>query len=110
MDATLQWNGRMKEDGKIDANYARILFYLQMESMKETVIDMQVQNRVVSVTVFNENDIIPLAEPLKSALKIGLAEKNINFQAFLLSNLKSPTCKTPVVGQQEEHSGVDFRV
>ncbi len=79
MDATLQWNGRMKEDGKIDANYARILFYLQMESMKETVIDMQVQNRVVTVTVFNEhNDVVPLAEPLKAALKIGLAEKKLS--------------------------------
>ena len=55
MDATLQWNGRMKDNGKIDANYARVLFYLQMASMQETVIDMQVQNRVVTVTVFNEN-------------------------------------------------------
>ncbi|RKJ18575.1 hypothetical protein D7X33_46045, partial [Butyricicoccus sp. 1XD8-22] len=27
-EATLQWNGRMKENGKIDANYARVLFYL----------------------------------------------------------------------------------
>ncbi|MEG0448302.1 MAG: hypothetical protein RR595_00445, partial [Lysinibacillus sp.] len=55
MDATLQWNGRMKDDGKIDANYARILFYLQMESMQETVIDMQVQNRVLTVNIFNEH-------------------------------------------------------
>ncbi|UPW84118.1 hypothetical protein [Lysinibacillus sp. Ag94] len=111
MDATLQWNGRMKEDGKIDANYARILFYLQMESMKETVIDMQVQNRVVSVTVFNENDIIPLAEPLKSALKIGLAEKEYQLSGVFIKQFeKAQPVKTPVVGQQEEHSGVDFRI
>lgn len=88
MDATLQWNGRMKDNGKIDANYARVLFYLQMASMQETVIDMQVQNRVVTVTVFNENsEIQSLAEPLKAALKIGLAEKIINFQVCLLNNL-----------------------
>ncbi len=55
MDATLQWNGRMKEDGKIDANFARVLFYLNMESLKETVIDMQVQNRIVTINVFNDN-------------------------------------------------------
>ncbi len=79
MDATLQWNGRMKDNGKIDANYARVLFYLQMASMQETVIDMQVQNRVVTVTVFNENsEIQSLAEPLKAALKIGLAEKKLS--------------------------------
>ena len=88
MDATLQWNGRMKDNGKIDANYARVLFYLQMASMQETVIDMQVQNRVVTVTVFNENsEIQSLAEPLKVALKSGLAEKIINFQVCLLNNL-----------------------
>lgn len=113
MDATLQWNGRMKEDGKIDANYARILFYLQMESMKETVIDMQVQNRVVSVTVFNENDdIIPLAEPLKAALKIGLAEKEYQLSGVFIKQFEKaqPAKTTPVVEQQEEHSGVDFRV
>lgn len=112
MDATLQWNGRMKEDGKIDANYARILFYLQMESMKETVIDMQVQNRVVSVTVFNGNDaIIPLAEPLKAALKMGLAEKEYQLSGVFIKPFeKAQPAKTPVVEQQEEHSGVDFRV
>lgn len=113
MDATLQWNGRMKKDGKIDANYARILFYLQMESMKETVIDMQVQNRVVSVTVFNENDdIIPLAEPLKAALKIGLAEKEYQLSGVFIKQFEKaqPAKTTPVVEQQEEHSGVDLRV
>lgn len=94
MDATLQWNGRMKEDGKIDANYARILFYLQMESMKETVIDMQVQNRVVTVTVFNENsDIAFQAESLKTALKLGLAKKIISYRESLLNNLKKPNLK-----------------
>ena len=113
MDATLQWNGRMKEDGKIDANYARILFYLQMESMKETVIDMQVQNRVVTVTVFNENhDIVPLAEPLKAALKIGLAEKKYQLSGVFIKEFEKakPEKITAVVEQQEEHNGVDFRV
>lgn len=113
MDATLQWNGRMKDDGKIDANYARVLFYLQMQSMKETVIDMQVQNRIVTVTVFNEQSaIIPLAEPLKAALKTGLAEKNYQLSGVFFKQFeKAQLAKTaPVVQQQEENSGVDFRI
>ncbi|MET4559201.1 hypothetical protein ABIA69_000344 [Lysinibacillus parviboronicapiens] len=113
MDATLQWNGRMKDDGKIDANFARILFYLQMESMKETVIDMQVQNRVVTVTVFNENfDIIPLAEPLKAALKIGLAEKEYQLSGVFIKQFEKakPEKISTVVEQQEGHSGVDYRI
>lgn len=113
MDATLQWNGRMKDNGKIDANYARVLFYLQMASMQETVIDMQVQNRVVTVTVFNENsEIQSLAEPLKAALKIGLAEKNYQLSGVFIKQFdKGQTEKiSPVVEQREEQSGVDIRV
>jgi len=113
MDATLQWNGRMKDNGKIDANYARVLFYLQMASMQETVIDMQVQNRVVTVTVFNENsEIDSLAEPLKAALKIGLAEKNYQLSGVFIKQFdKGQTEKVgPVVEQREEQSGVDIRV
>lgn len=105
MDATLQWNGRMKDNGKIDANYARVLFYLQMASMQETVIDMQVQNRVVTVTVFNENsEIQSLAEPLKAALKIGLAEKNYQLSGVFIKQFdKGQTEKVgPVVEQREE--------
>ncbi|MEY2357066.1 hypothetical protein [Lysinibacillus capsici] len=113
MDATLQWNGRMKDNGKIDANYARVLFYLQMASMQETVIDMQVQNRVVTVTVFNKNsEIQSLAEPLKAALKIGLAEKNYQLSGVFIKQFdKGQTEKVdPVVEQREEQSGVDIRV
>lgn len=113
MDATLQWNGRMKDNGKIDANYARVLFYLQMASMQETVIDMQVQNRVVTVTVFNENsEIQSLAEPLKAALKIGLAEKNYQLSGVFIKQFdKGQSEKVgPVVEQREEQSGVDIRV
>lgn len=113
MDATLQWNGRMKDDGKIDANYARVLFYLQMASMQETVIDMQVQNRVVTVTVFNEYlEIQSLAEPLKAALKNGLAEKNYQLSGVFMKQFdKGQVVKSsPVIEQQEEQSGVDIRV
>ncbi len=59
MDATLQWNGRMNENGKIDSNFARILFYLEMESLSETVVDMQVQNRIVTITLYNEHENLP---------------------------------------------------
>ncbi|WP_025113920.1 hypothetical protein [Lysinibacillus fusiformis] len=113
MDATLQWNGRMKDDGKIDANYARVLFYLQMASMQETVIDMQVQNRVVTVTVFNEHsEIQSLAEPLKAALKIGLAEKKYLLSGVFMKQFDEDQAvkNSPVVEQQEEQSGVDIRV
>lgn len=115
MDATLQWNGRMKEDGKIDAAYARVLFYLQMESMQETVIDMHVQNRIVTVTVYNKNSnqLVQMAEPLKKALKAGLAEKEYQLSGVLIKPFEQPSeQKQPKPSQEstESQGGVDIRI
>lgn len=117
MEATLQWNGRMKDDGKIDSNYARILFYLQMESMQETVIDMQVQNRIVSITVFNDDanltPVIALVEPLKQVLKNGLEEKGYKLSGVAFKAFEKQT-EQKVNKPSEEHveyqGGVDIRV
>ncbi len=112
-DATLQWNGRMKEDGKIDANYARVLFYLQMESLNETVIDMQVQNRIVTVTVFNENtDLTQLADPLKQSLKNGLADKKYQLSGVFIKQFEKNEVKATqeLKEDHDDYSGVDFRV
>ncbi|MEO4053542.1 hypothetical protein [Solibacillus sp. CAU 1738] len=114
MDATLQWNGRMKEDGKIDANYARVLFYLHMESLNETVIDMQVQNRIITVNVFNDNaGLAQLAEPLKLSLKQGLANKEYQLSGIFIKQFENTmTEQAPQNSKddQEESGGVDIRV
>lgn len=90
VDATIEWNGKMGEDGKIDADYARVLFYLNMETLKETVIDMQVQNRIVTLHIYNDNHGLErLAEPLKIALKKGLQEKNYQLSGVIMKPLES---------------------
>ncbi len=113
MDATMHWSGRMKDDGKIDSDFARILFYLQMEALKETVIDMQVQNRIVSLTVFNENTYLqPLAERLKELLAIGLEEKGYQLSGVQLKTFEDQN--TPVeqekVSKEKPSGGVDIRI
>lgn len=114
MDATLQWNGRMGKDGKIDANFARILFYLNMESLHETVIDMQVQNRVVTITVFNDDpQLSMLAEPLKQSLKGGLSDKEYQLSGVFIKSLerKDPEKATQNSKKNpEQWNGVDIRV
>jgi len=110
MDATLNWTGRMKEDGKIDSDYVRVLFYLQLSSLKETVIDMAVQNRVVTINVYNEEEgLTRLAEPFKEALKEGLASVDYRLSGVSLktlaeqSNVPKKTVSTP-------SKGVDIRI
>lgn len=109
-EATMQWNGRMQEDGKIDADYARILFYLDMESLSQTMIDMQVQNRVVTVNIFNEHTgLQALATPLQEALQQGLAKNDYQLSGVFLKpfDAQKPSPKKP---QIEPTLGVDLRV
>ena len=114
MDATMQWTGRMKDDGKIDSDFARVLFYLQMESIKETVIDMQVQNRIVSLTVFNENTAVlqPLTGALKQLLATGLEEKGYQLSGVQLKTFdQQMTMKNETISKEElPSSGVDIRI
>lgn len=113
-EATLQWNGRMKENGQIDADYARILFYLQLNSIKETIIDMQVQSRVVTVTVYNEmSGLKSLAEPLKAALKEGLSQHNYQLSGLFIKNYLKPSVTSKNNISQttiESNKGVDIRI
>ncbi|MER2036681.1 MAG: hypothetical protein ABS944_00950 [Solibacillus sp.] len=113
MDATLQWNGRMKDDGKIDANFARILFYLNMESLQQTVIDMQVQNRVVTLNVYNDlPNLELLASSLKASLKNGLADKEYILSGVFIKPFGEQGGKTVTKDSKpdEQQGGVDIRV
>ena len=114
MDATLQWNGRMKEDGKIDANFARILFYLNMETLQQTVIDMQVQNRVVTINIYNDMpNLDSAATSLKGTLKSGLLEKDYTLSGLFIKPFAKHGEKTVTKlsnQQEDEQGGVDIRV
>lgn len=112
IDATLQWSGRLKEDDKIDADFARILFYLNLHSLKETVVDMQVQNRVVTVTVFNEDPTLKiLGQPLQNQLKEGLSTigytlSGVFFKEFVNQEVEHK----PVRAKEAFEGGLDFRI
>lgn len=114
IDATLQWNGQMQKDGKIDADFARILFYLELDSIDKTVIDMQVQNRVVMVTVFNADETLKsigggiLQEKLKEGLEsTGYKLSGVFFKSFIEEekNIQKRKKSMKIDGQ-----GVDFRI
>ncbi|WP_203246208.1 hypothetical protein [Sporosarcina beigongshangi] len=113
IDATLQWNGRMKADGKIDPDFARILFYLDLGSIKQTVIDMQVQNRVISVTVFNADESLKaLGAPLQQRLREGLEAVGYKLSAVFFKNFAEEEQNMPKKKQSivTDGQGVDFRI
>ncbi|AIE59637.1 hypothetical protein C0971_06320 [Bacillus methanolicus] len=81
-DLTMQWSGRRKPNGKIDPDFCRILFYLDLEHIKETMIDMQVQNRIMRITVINENqDLKKIAIKFLNELKEKLSALHFHLSA-----------------------------
>ncbi|MFJ7747028.1 hypothetical protein [Peribacillus sp. NPDC097295] len=116
-DLTLQLSGRKTKDGKIDPDYCRILFYLELENLDETVIDMQIQNRVIKVTVINEqNEMIEAAASnYLDVLKDKLQAMDYKLSGVLFQN----TVRAKKVGSKQNsipfsetgtYSGVDIRI
>ncbi|MFD0943309.1 hypothetical protein [Savagea faecisuis] len=114
IDATLQWSGKMDDDGKIDENYARILFYLKLETLKETIVDMQVQNRIVTLTIFNETPHLQqLSTQFEERLKEGLEEHRYKLSGLFFKTIEerhAPKPKKQSFAQQPKRSGVDIRI
>lgn len=72
-DAFVQISGRKNKEKEIDADHCRILFYLELEYMKETVIHMEVQNRRVQISIYNQNEnMLDVVQGIKGSLKQGL--------------------------------------
>ena len=116
VDLTMQWSGRKKENGQIDPAYCRILFYLELENLHDTIVDMQVQNRIMTISVINENNHLKqLASPFIEQLKADL--KSINFTLSAV-HFTEPSKSVLKQGKQQrspyftssQYSGVDLRI
>ncbi|WP_088005909.1 hypothetical protein [Indiicoccus explosivorum] len=112
LDALLKWNGRMGKDGKIDPDYARVMFYLDLPALNETIIDMAVQNRVVSLTIFHSDpELAGRIRELEPSLKAGLASADYRLSSV---TVKAPATAHKSGRQNRVYSqtgeGVDFRI
>lgn len=84
-DLFIKFEGRKTKDDKIDTEFCRILFFLNLHYIEETIIDMNIQKRVISLTVYNEyNDTLAnQVQPFKQLLTDGLQKLN-----YRLSNVR----------------------
>ena len=113
IDATMQWNGRMKEDGKIDPAFARVLFYLDLHSLEKTIVDMQVQNRIVTVTVFNADPALEvMGAPMQEKLKEGLESTGYKLSGIFFKKYEEDekTVSQHIKQVTPDDQGVDFLI
>ncbi|MGI8384479.1 hypothetical protein [Robertmurraya sp. P23] len=115
-DLTIQWNSRKDANGKIDPSYCRVLFYLELEHMNETIIDMQIQNRIMKITIINDHENIKqLSSPYLASLKDSLQKldyqlSNVSFQTQAdraVVKTKKATISSPLTSS---YSGVDIKI
>jgi len=108
-------SGKKKADGKLDEEFCRVLFYLNLTSLHMTVIDMFVQKRTISLTVYNDNTLISkIAPSFEGKLKVALNEidyhlSNIAYKRFNDGNQKENK-NTPLNIFSENLKGVDYRI
>ncbi|MFB1081128.1 hypothetical protein [Jeotgalibacillus sp. JSM ZJ347] len=88
-DVMMKMNGKKKSDGSLDPEHVRVLFYITLSELKESIIDMNVQNRVVSLDIYNEHHQLDLlAKPIIPVLQSALEKAGYAFSAVKFHNTK----------------------
>lgn len=73
-DMTVLFKGKKEADGKLDPSHCRLLFLLQLDTLKETVVDCLIQQKVMTITIETDFELQAAIDPMVPALKHGLKE------------------------------------
>ena len=113
-DLHLDIEGEKTENGMVNPNHCRILFYLDLKNLKETIIDMHIQKRTVAVTIFNDEEHLQVdSHFLQPMLKEGLATLDYHLTTVTIKPLQQvdkPVKKQMPPINQQSYQGVDYRI
>lgn len=113
-DIQVEFSSRRKENGELDAEFCRVLFYLDLAKLEETVIDMNVQKRSVLLTIYND---VPQLEAIVSHYRSRLEDalKSIDYQLQSIAvkpsqskHVSQSVGVNPYQGQNYE--GYDYKI
>ncbi|MFC4557099.1 hypothetical protein ACFO3D_02595 [Virgibacillus kekensis] len=111
-DIQLDFEGKKNEDGKINPDFCRILFYLDLANLKETIIDMSIQKRSVTVTVYNDHGLTnSMVASLKPMVKEGLDKLDYQLSTVLVKPIhETKSGNNASHTYQQSYQGVDYRI
>ncbi|PRS60954.1 glycosyltransferase [Bacillus sp. GBSW19] len=112
-DLTFILKGHKKKDGSIDISQCRLMFYLNMENLEETLIDCTIQQKVMSITVETGHELQGTINPMIPAVR-----ENLNALGYSLTGITAKKRQEPVDPSHflDEHfhkiseKGLDLRV
>ncbi|MGF7533214.1 hypothetical protein AAGG74_05660 [Bacillus mexicanus] len=73
-DMTVLFKGKKEADGKLDPTHCRLLFLLQLDTLKETVVDCLIQQKAMTITIETDFELQDAIDPMVPALKQALKE------------------------------------
>lgn len=113
-DLELEFEGKKNNNGEINPDYCRILFYLELGNLKETIIDLNIQQRMVSLTIFNNHEAIKAAAALfKKKLEMNLESMNYKLSALHYKKIEDKEKERPISEisfSDSNQEGVDYRI
>lgn len=113
-DLELEFEGKKKNNGEINPDYCRILFCLELGNLKETIIDLNIQQRMVSLTIFNNHEAIEAAATLfKKKLEMNLESMNYKLSALHYKKIEDKEKERPIPEisfSDLNQEGVDYRI
>ncbi|MBA2174129.1 hypothetical protein H0266_04350 [Halobacillus locisalis] len=109
-DIQMNMEGRKTKDGEIDPDFCHVVFFLSLEHFEDTVVDLNIVNRRVGVTVYNHHEVEDVVEEFKPSLVEGL--KQVGYQLSTLHvkpiEKQANAIQTPDMSSGDE--GVDIRI
>ncbi|SFF70213.1 hypothetical protein SAMN05216353_10633 [Halobacillus alkaliphilus] len=111
-DVYLDMEGRKTKEGNIDPDYCHIVFFLDLDNFKETIINLNIVSRRVGVTVFNHDSFIELPmETHKAALKSGLEDMGYELISLNIKEMNSAAHTSSKDNSLAEYKeGIDLRI
>ncbi|MCY8185272.1 hypothetical protein MOC31_16730, partial [Bacillus inaquosorum] len=95
-DMTVLFKGKKEADGKLDPSHCRLLFLLQLDTLKETVVDCLIQQKVITITIETDFELQAAIDPMVPALKQGLKEMGYSLSGVNAKKRIRPEEKTAI--------------
>ncbi|MCP8616538.1 hypothetical protein [Salirhabdus salicampi] len=111
-DAYMTYEGKKDENRRISSDYCHIVFYLMLGELRETIIDLNIQNRNIFMVIHNE-------EPNRIQASIQMLEKTLKDRikqvGYTLTYIRVTTLDENEENVQESPpkwtaQGVDFKI
>ncbi|MDY0408147.1 hypothetical protein ACFFIS_11505 [Virgibacillus soli] len=110
-DVNLKFESPETSEGKMNEDYCRIFFDLELQALKKTLIDMKVQKRTVTITVYNQTENMKqVFQPLELSLKKRLEKLDYQLSNITYKRLSDKGEKAIKEIKSTTYRGVDFKI